>query len=400
MKDMRFDMTAPVSPESGDDSKIVTPGAPEFDKYFPKTSRAPSNIQAALDRLIGVKDAIPGYCVIPPKAITDLRFRLVQLHEFMHAFCHRFRDEIRSYLKIELMMTSQEWAVATPVIALVLLGKGEQPPTGYKLFTTRGDHEIGYAKMPTGIAALTTVMAQCEELFVDFLCSAAAGAAYWTTMLDFETSCPASLDQALRSRWTVHQPHLYDPHPPAVVRFILFPQMFLQVFSKTDGLTGVSTVETESLLAGMREHIKLHVLTRMPATNDRTMLTYENMNAPAEVQTICFAFESLIPLYYAVCRCYSSLLERWLEDNHPLSVFRWWFFSSDYHRRIADLSAEFAIGAPRPIPDYFFDSISGAAAARLCYDKNPVLPLDSLEQKATAFQKECQGSIIPLHLES
>ena len=376
----------------------ASPQSLEFFKYYPKCSQPPENLEVALASFLRLKTSMTGSFHFPEVIITDLRLRLVQLHEFMHAFCYPFRNDIRFCLKNYLTAVSQEWANPIPVTALMLLDKGQPPPPGFTPFKSRGDQQIGYATLATGLVAYTTVLAQFEELFVDFLCSAAAGPAYWTTMLDVETRS-GSLDQALNAQWNVHQPQLYDPHPPLAARFILFPQMFLQVFSQADGMAGASKAETERMLTWMQTYLQQHVLAQMPATNDQTMLTFENPNVPAPVQKISFAFESLVPLYYAVCRCYSSMLVQWLKENHPLSLFRWWFFSTDHHRRIADLSAELAQGVPSQLSSNYFDSVAGVAAARQCHDQNPGLALEILQQRANAFQQAVKKSFIKLYIE-
>jgi hypothetical protein len=93
------------------------------------------------------------------------------------------------------------------------------------------------------------------------------------------------------------------------------------------------------------------------------------------------------------------LLARWLKQSHPLSLFRWWFFATEHHHRIANLSTEFAQGVPHQLPgNNYFDAIAGSAAARQCYDQNPNLPLEDLQQRADAFQQGMKKSLIKLHI--
>jgi len=282
----------------------------------------------------------------------------------IHAYSHKFCDEIHFSLKNYLLATRAAWPSGPPLTVPFVLWPGMDKPPGYQHFATRGKQEIGYAPVPAGVALTEMVLSQYEELFVDFVCAAAAGAAYWTTMFDFETGC-TSTDRLFCSRWTVHQPYLYDPHPIPAARLILLPQMFLQVFAEKDGLGGISETDRSRILKLIRDHVQRYLLSRLPSTNKQTTLTYENPDGPSGLQKISVPFESLVPFYYAVCRCYRSLGLMWMKENHPLSVFSWWFFSTDYHRRILDLVEEFAKTTPRRIPDYFFDSIAGATAARI-----------------------------------
>lgn len=372
--------------------QAIKPDAGEGAKYFPEE---PANIGDALNTFMVDRLSDPGQISVFESAVTDLRFRLVQLHEQMHACCYHCRKDIFSCLTQYFEARRPEWDVGPPVTGLVLVGKDDPRPAGYEPLVTRDGHEFGYAKVTMGAAAYGTILAQHEELFVDFLCSAAAGPAYWTTMLDVETHNLASNDEMFQSRWNVHQPYLYDPHPLTAARLIIFPQVFFEVFSGEDGLRGKDP-EKQSLIAGMREHIQRHVLPRMPATDESTVLTYQNSNAPAPVRSIRIAFGELAGMYRHVCRCYCDFLARRLDDKYPLRLFHWWFCSAEYHRRIADLSREFAIGAPHPIPACYFDSIAGAAAARLCFDQNPGAPADALQQKARAFQSEVNNVLIPI----
>ncbi len=384
-----------------DPSAIPTDASPEaleMFRNFPKYSQPPVDLRVAVASFVGLSNNLPGSFHFPELIVTDMRLRLVQLHEFMHGFCCLFSDAIQLCLKNYLLSVSSEWANPAPITALVVLDKSQQPSPGFTLIKSRGDQQIGYATLSTGSVAFDTVLAQYEELFVDFLCFAAAGPAYWTTMLDVETRA-APLDQVFNSQWNIHQPRLYDPHPPLMARFILFPQMFLKVFASADGLAGESPVETEKMVASMRTYLQQHVWAHLPTADTATMITYENPNAPAPVQKISFAFESLIPLYHAVCRGYSLLLARWLKQSHPLSLFRWWFFATEHHHRIANLSTEFAQGVPRQLPgNNYFDAIAGSAAARQCYDQNPNLPLEDLQQRADAFQQGMKKSLIKLHI--
>lgn len=368
-----------------------------FAEYFPKGVPQPADRDVAIEQLLQTKDKVVGSVTFPPKAITDLRFRLIQLHEYLHAFVHPFREEILFSLKAYLAQTATEWGGGKPVAALMLLGEADKEPSGYKHFEDRGKQKIGYTAMSTGFAAYTVVLSQFEELFVEFLCSAAAGPAYWTTLLDFDSDCSHSSANQFRSQWNAFNRHLYDPHPPPAARLILVPQMFLQVFARKDGLSGLSPVEAQQLVERMRGHLQDYVLSRMPATNSSTVLIYENADGPEEVRAITLSFEAFVPLYYSTFRAYSSLLTQWLKVNHPLSVFRWWLFSTDYHRRIFDLSEQFAQGKAKPITEgYFFDSIVGAAAARLCYDRDPSVRSNSLQQEAKVFQEGVSKSVIPL----
>jgi hypothetical protein len=54
---------------------------PAFTKYFPKAGLEPADFKVAVERLLQAKEAITGSISIPPRAATDLGFRVVQFHE-------------------------------------------------------------------------------------------------------------------------------------------------------------------------------------------------------------------------------------------------------------------------------------------------------------------------------
>lgn len=375
---------------------------PDHLKYLPKTipPLAPQNPDIALERLLDLKTSLTGNFTFPPSALLDLRFRLVQVHEFMHAFCYRFRKEIAFSLRMYLAGTAKAWKGGPVVLAPLTVTDGSPRPPNFKRLVKREGDEVGYLPMSAGDAAISIVASQYEELLVDFLCSAAAGAAYWTTMLDFEEFGDDSKTM-FRSPWNTSREYLYDPHPPTAARFVLLPKIFLQVFSRDDGMSGLAPDETQALLAGMGQHIQQHVSPRFPVLSPASEFIFENQDAPAELQEIRIPADVIERVYHSVFLGFSSMLKMWLAENHPLSVFRWWFFSTDYHRRIADLAQEFATSTPAPVkPDgYFFDSFAGAAGARLCFDQNRSQSSQGLQERAKRFQQQIHKVIVPLSTE-
>ena len=340
-----------------------------------------------IEGLLQLRLSIPGNAItVPAKAVTDLEFRLVQFHEWIHALSREWREEIYSTLHHHLM---DSWFRGKfpiggfPNMLAPSLVSKDAASEGSTLLGSQGGFEVRVFSQDQASIAIAMVMSQCEELFVDFLCSAGAGVAYWTTMWDFEIEANEEPGEKYQSTWNANYPQLYEPHPIPAARFTLLPQVFITILA--DVMTGVerrsSLIDQMWKDAGDRLKPKL-------AFDENAMLEYRNELAPSEVQTINMPLQYLRAFYSSAFECFWHMMTDWMHKGHPLGLLRWWFFSSQYHQLIADLTQEFASRIPSPT-NLGWDHVAGAAAARLCCDRMPCGErVNELQERATSFLEQ------------
>jgi hypothetical protein len=139
---------------------------------------------------------------------------------------------------------------------------------------------------------------QHDELLADFLSSAGAGVAFWTTLLDFEAT--SAVDRTLFdfALWELESAHTYDVHPIPLVRYRIFPEILAHVIGQCT--LGPSPGAIHEVQAEMRNEVELLILPQFKLPLPE-VIHYRNERAPADLQEISIPI-SLVQSFSM--RCY------------------------------------------------------------------------------------------------
>jgi len=347
--------------------------------------------------------SLTGSINVPKRVKYDLRYRLIQLHEIMHAYHHKIQRESWSIFKAYLMHYIQNGRLKHGrIVPVVVFVTNDQIPSlvkaNLKVLDTRENGKVLYGRAPEGMLASGMMLSQYNELFADFFSAAAGGAAYWATAFDLEhDDCEAKNIQALKSIWDKKYTNLFEPHPLPWVRLRLLPQIFCNIFAKTVVVPSLQI--RDRILAEMQAQIDRHVLSKLPAIPDDAFVCYKNDSAPQEIRELQLAVQFLLPYYEVAFEAFGVLMTYWWQTAHPLALFAATFFNSDYHARIGELANQFTTGTPSPttqLLDGAVERIASTAAARLCADENQAIDFAALQQRANDFIQLTKPGLIAI----
>lgn len=345
-----------------------------------------------------------GSIYVPPLVTSDLRFRLVQAHEILHLYHNRFRAEAHKIIRSYLVHCVGEGLLPKGQDAYgpVLLSDDEPIESARDLciIDRRPNSCVALCTVPESVLACGIVLSQLDELFADFFSAAAAGIAYWSSMVDFELR-----DSALQSPplWHVNYPEVFEPHPPAWLRLRYLPRLAAEVLCEA---AMASTSEKYWLMTLLAQYFQERVSPKLSEIPPYGLLTYSNDDAPQETRCVTLPVELLLPFYRAVFEGFTVALNEWWCSAHPLAMFAN-FFHVEYHARIQELARQFSTGVPTPNDG--LDAVAGAAAARIAFDqdlagnnKHPEMAI--LEARARAFLQRCnelrRRMVIPIRFEA
>jgi hypothetical protein len=365
--------------------------ASEFHLY-PRGLKAPVDPQLVWSRFIN-SHTTHGINV-SRQVSEDLRFRLILLHEYLHAIHHPYQLQTHSHLKrylshaVETGRLDRGGAVVAPVF--IPFDEHKSAVHNFQCIEMRPDGLVGYGTVSLANFVISVILSQCEELFADFFAAAGAGAAYWTTLWDFHCKGIVTDEHPSEAAWEFHNTLLYDPHPVSSVRFQCLPDLFVRTFRKTfigliiNYAKGVSSEEAAA--QEMWRDIACQLPPSPPDVLAASEVVYVNEFAPAPVRRVVLPLKTMLPFYEVAFEAFLALMTQWCNTGHPLAVLTF-FFQLIHHDRIAVLADEFETAVPQP--GYVLDDVAGIAAARLFLDRHPQIDLVQLESRATAFRAGC-----------
>lgn len=392
-------------------------GLPEKTKS-PEFPLFPNEMEEGFDPKIAFKKFIDlphlGEIYVPEYAITDIQFRLIQLHENLHMYVHPYRNQTFSFMKSyirnafisEQLPRGKEGVLAPILITAEEHKKSENLEkklplsSDSKIIHTLPDGMlIKITPMSQGAIAVGIIESQLDELFVDFFSSLAAGASYWNTMLDFQFFGKYENSDWIQSFWNIYTPNIFEPHPIPMFRFRFFPMIIFSLFENLFDSTSKKEIFTR-----MKEQTKDYMQTHLPSFFGVDTLTYINESPTIdelntlEIDKIEIPMTFMVPYYKIAFEAIAALMRLWCTSDHPLAVFPISFTSSEYHDRISYLFEEFKTGTPkRRYENEFdiFDSVAGSAAARLRFDEDPInLKIYNYRAKDFLLQFREQYSLI------
>jgi|GEM_PF-3837713 hypothetical protein len=309
---------------------------------------------------------LQGTINVPEKVIQSPDFWLIQLHELMHAYYYPYRDEIYEYFVSYIYDQMRKGRINSgdsDIYVPIMVRKedvNKVPPILKVIYKMKDGGAVISAKMNEAGVAHHILLSQCEELFVDFFSTAAAGIAYWETVLDFEVGCDENHVHWTKSSWDPHYPHLYEPHPVPCFRFRLLPEIMCKHIGAT--LINISKEEAQSAADNLNQEIKTFMSSKISNIKGDVAI-YSNNAAPPEVVTISMPMQIMRQYYELACEAFRSLMTKWFNTSHPLAMFVVQFSRADHQNRIVNFRKQFE-KEEIPLCDSLFDQIVIAAAAR------------------------------------
>ena len=339
-----------------------------FARFPAAVLQVPLNPRALWEPFLKLRGELVGSITAPPRVFSDLRYRLVYVHEIMHAFHHRFREPTFRFFTSYLMerQKDKQLPLGEKVYAPVLIARrvaGPFPHLDRRAQRKRPDGYVVRRKISQSVLAMRIVMSQFDELFADFFSAAAAGSAFWSTIADFELEGSRRATSMLHSTWDLNYPHLFEPHPNPWVRIRYLPWIFAEVFGAT--MVAPGPVHVYSVVGEWSRHFHERILPKLPAIPPSMPIVYFNDDAEPNLRRIEIGLEFLLPMYRIAFEAFSILMNQWWLSLHPLAALTL-FSNVNHHFRIKQFAQQFAKGDVTPSDP--FDSVAGAAGARLAYD--------------------------------